>query len=63
MLVNHAAEHVTHAVIGAKRVQTMTFDDTGHLADIRSKALYSDKPRAVVSEVLCTPGTSAPGAI
>lgn len=53
MLVNHGTDHITHAIIGAKKVQTMTFDDTGHLADTLSKALYSDKPRAVVREVHC----------
>ena len=53
MQVSHAADRVTHAIIGAKEAQSLKIDDEGSLFYILSTALYSDKPLALVREVVC----------
>lgn len=53
MQVSHAADRVTHAIIGGKEAQSLRIDDEGSLFYILSTALYSDKPLALVREVVC----------
>jgi len=51
--VSHVQDHVTHAVIGANAAQSFSIAATAEFFNVLSNTLYSNKPLAVVREVLC----------
>lgn len=53
MEVNHIDDHVSHAVIGAKRVRELEIDQSAAMFNLLSSNLYSDGPLAAIREVLC----------
>lgn len=53
MRVSHQSDHITHAVVGAKDAQELGISNSAEFFHILSSTLYSDKPLAVVREVLC----------
>ena len=53
MLVSHRDDHDTHAVIGGKEVQEFGIAQTAEFFTVLSNTLYSNKPLAVIREVLC----------
>jgi len=53
MEVSHPGDFDTHAVIGGREVMGFQMASTAEFFTVLSSALYSDKPLAVVREVLC----------
>lgn len=53
MKVAHRHNYDTHAVIGGKEVQEFGIAQTAEFFTVLSNTLYSNKPLAVVREVLC----------
>ncbi len=53
MRVNHLDDYDTHAVIGGKEVKEFAISQSAEFFTVLSSSLYSDKPLAVVREVLC----------
>ena len=53
MKVAHRDDYDTHAVIGGKEVQEFGIAQTAEFFTVLSNTLYSNKPLAVVREVLC----------
>ena len=53
MLVSHRDDYDTHAVIGGKQIQSFEIAQTAELFTVLSNTLYSNKPLAVIREVLC----------
>lgn len=53
MQVNQANDYVTHAAIGVGQVQELEISNSAEFLHVISDSLYSNKPRAVVREVLC----------
>ncbi len=53
MKVTHHEEFDTHAVIGGKQVEEFAIAQTAEFFTVLSSTLYSNKPLAVVREVLC----------
>lgn len=53
MRVAHRDDHDTHAVIGGKGVQEFGIAQTAEFFTVLSNTLYSNKPLAVIREVLC----------
>lgn len=53
MKVTHQSDFDTHAVIGGDDIKEFGVAQTAEFFDIMSNAIYSNKPMAVVREVLC----------
>lgn len=53
MQVTNVKDHVTHAVIGANEAHSFGIADTAAFFRVLSSSLYSNKPLAVVREILC----------
>lgn len=53
MQVTNVKDHVTHAVIGANEAHAFGIADTAAFFRVLSSSLYSNKPLAVVREILC----------
>ena len=53
MKVAHRDDYDTHAVIGGKNVEEFAIAQTAEFFTVLSNTLYSNKPLAVVREVLC----------
>lgn len=53
MLVSHRDDYDTHAVIGGQNVQEFGIAQTAEFFTVLSNTLYSNKPLAVIREVLC----------
>ncbi len=53
MQVSHANDRVTHAVIAPKAAEGFGISDSAEFIHVLSDTLYSDKPLAVIREVLC----------
>jgi len=53
MQVNQISDHVTHAVIGNKVAREAQISGSAEFFNVLSNSLYSDKPLAVIREVLC----------
>lgn len=53
MQVNHSSDHVTHAVVGIQKAEELQISNSAEFFHILSSTLYSDKPLAVIREVLC----------
>jgi hypothetical protein len=54
MEVTNVQDHITHAIIGGKKeVESFGIDESAEFFHVLSNALYSDKPMAVVREILC----------
>ena len=53
MQVTHTEDKVTHAVISSKAASSFGITNSAEFFHILSDTLYSDKPLAVVREVLC----------
>ena len=53
MLVSHRDDYDTHAVIGGNNVQEFSIAQTAEFFTVLSNTLYSNKPLAVIREVLC----------
>lgn len=53
MLVSHHDDYDTHAVVGGNGVQALAIAQTAEFFTVLSDTLYSNKPRAVIREVLC----------
>jgi hypothetical protein len=53
MEVTNLQDKITHAIVGGQEVKSFTIADSPEFFHVLSNALYSDKPRAVVREVLC----------
>ena len=53
MKVAHHDDFDTHAVIGGKEVQSFEIAQTAEFFTVLSNTLYSNKPLAVIREVLC----------
>lgn len=53
MLVSHAEDHITHAVIGGKKSMNFGISDDPAFFQILSSALYKDPMLAMVRETIC----------
>ncbi len=53
MKVAHRDDYNTHAVIGGQNVQEFGIAQTAEFFTVLSNTLYSNKPLAVIREVLC----------
>ena len=53
MQVAHSDDYDTHAVIGGKNVEEFGIAQTAEFFTVLSNTLYSNKPLAVIREVLC----------
>lgn len=53
MKVSHAADHITHAVIGGGEAIEFGISSSAEFFNILSSTLYTNQPLAVVREVLC----------
>ena len=53
MKVTHQSDFDTHAVIGGNDIKEFGVAQTAEFFDIMSNAIYSNKPMAVIREVLC----------
>lgn len=53
MQVNQSSDFITHAAIGAGKVESFQIAQSAEFFQVLSASLYSDKPRALVREVLC----------
>ena len=53
MKVAHRDDYDTHAVIGGKNVEEFAIAQTAEFFTVLSNTLYSNKPLAVIREVLC----------
>ena len=53
MRVSHHDDYDTHAVIGGNNVQEFSIAQTAEFFTVLSNTLYSNKPLAVIREVLC----------
>jgi hypothetical protein len=53
MKVAHRGDYDTHAVIGGKDIEEFSIAQTAEFFTVLSNTLYSDKPLAVVREIIC----------
>ena len=53
MEVTNVMDHVTHAIVSPGQSRSFQVSDNAEFFHIISDALYSDKPLAVVREILC----------